>query len=132
MQTEGQKELEAAQNDNVAESEVDESGAVEAAEYAGITEDVEGENITPETETPKAEGCPGILGAPGQDVDVPSDEPQSETVVQEDKYAQEVPITHLKSPVNKKVFEATPDLMKRKDLVPCDEDGKKVYDHRCL
>lgn len=59
-------------------------------------------------------------------------EPVSETVVQGSKYAKELPITHLKNPVSKRVFEATPDLMSRKDLVPCDEDGKKVYDHRCL
>ena len=59
-------------------------------------------------------------------------EPVSEKVVQGDKYAPELPITHLKNPVNNKVFAATPDLMKRRDLVPCDEDGKKVYDHRCL
>ena len=138
MQTEGQKELEAAhnsaeqgvdnlpesdQNDNVVESEVDESGAVEAAEYAGITEDVEGENTPPED---------GTVDDGANDHRLSTEEPQSETVVQDDKYAQEVPITHLKSPVNKKVFEATPDLMKRKDLVPCDEDGKKVYDHRRL
>lgn len=96
---------------NVEMEALDESGAVEAAEYAGVDlpEGVEDETTPPE-----------------------ADEPQSETVVQGDKYIQELPITHLKSPVNSRVFEATPELMRRKDLVPCDEDGKKVYDHRCF
>jgi hypothetical protein len=57
-------------------------------------------------------------------------EPQSEKVVQNDKYVQERPITHVKNMVNKQIFAITPDLMKRRDLMPCDEDGKLVYDHR--
>ncbi len=49
------------------------------------------------------------------------------------KHPVELPITHLKNPENKnKVFAATPDLLKRRDLVPCDENGKQVYDHRRL
>ncbi len=44
----------------------------------------------------------------------------------------EVEITHLKHPVSHRVFEATELLLKRKDLIPCDEDGNKVYDNRIL
>ena len=58
--------------------------------------------------------------------------PASETVVQNDKHAQELPITHLKNLVNNRVFEATPMLLKQRSLRPCDEDGKLVYDHRCF
>lgn len=87
----------------------DHNEADKSAEESSVSpEDMEGENTPPEVE------------------------PQSETVVQNDKYAQELPITHLKSPENNRVFAATPDLMSRKDLIPCDEHGKKVYDHRCL
>lgn len=55
---------------------------------------------------------------------------QSEKVVQNDKYAEEKPITHLKNMVTKRVFPATPMIMKQFSLKPCDEHGKLVYDHR--
>jgi hypothetical protein len=42
----------------------------------------------------------------------------------------EVPIEYLKSPVNGRIFAVNEDLLKRKDLIPCDEDGKKIYDNR--
>lgn len=59
-------------------------------------------------------------------------EPVSEKVVHNDKYAPELPITHLINPVNKRVFAVTPDLLANRDLVPCDKHGTKVYDHRCF
>jgi hypothetical protein len=58
------------------------------------------------------------------------DMPQSEKVTQYDKYAEEKPITHVKNMETKQVFEITPNLMQRRDLMPCDEYGKLVYDHR--
>jgi hypothetical protein len=43
----------------------------------------------------------------------------------------EVPIEYLMNPENNnKVFDATEFLLKRKDLIPCTKEGKKVYDHR--
>jgi hypothetical protein len=44
----------------------------------------------------------------------------------------EVPIEYFLNPVNRRVHVATPALMARKDLLPCDENGKKVYDSRVL
>lgn len=124
--------MDSEQNDNVAEgNELDETGAVEAAEYAGkdAAEDIANAKAFIKT-------LPDFPATIKKDVSGPVHpskvEPVSETVVQGNKYAKELPITHLKNPVNNKVFAATPDLMKRRDLVPCDEDGKKVYDHRCL
>lgn len=43
---------------------------------------------------------------------------------------EEMPITHVKNMETKQVFEATPVLMKRRDLMTCDIDGKLVPDHR--
>lgn len=43
---------------------------------------------------------------------------------------EEVPIKYLKSLVNGRVFPVSEDLIRRKDLIPCDENGKKIYDHR--
>jgi hypothetical protein len=45
---------------------------------------------------------------------------------------EEVEITHLKNLENGQIFEANDILMRRKDLVPCDEDGNKVHDNRRL
>ncbi len=45
---------------------------------------------------------------------------------------EEVEITHLKNLENGQVFEVNPDLIRRKDLIPCDADGNKVYDNRRL
>jgi coproporphyrinogen III oxidase len=102
------------EDDIVTNDEVDESGAVEASEYAGkAMPDV------PEAKTEDVEDEEPLFDAPMPEA-------------QEDKYAPELPITHLINPENKRVVEATPDLMKRKDLVPCDENGKKVLDHRIL
>ncbi len=54
------------------------------------------------------------------------------TKKEEAKKATEKPITHLLNPINKRVFQVTPDIITRKDLIPCDKDGKKVPDHRVL
>lgn len=32
----------------------------------------------------------------------------------------------LRHPVNKRVFESTPGLLKRGDMIPCDKDGNNV------
>lgn len=109
----------------VIEPNLDESGATEASEYAGIElpeEDAEVNVVDltasqEETMEPEPEG----------------DEPKglaSETAAQDSKYVPEQPITHFKNMVNRKVFAATPELMKRRDLMPCDEKGKLVHDHR--
>jgi hypothetical protein len=50
--------------------------------------------------------------------------------IRDKKYPVEVEITHLKHPVNGRIFEVNPDLIRNKELIPCDEDGKKVYDNR--
>ena len=54
--------------------------------------------------------------------------------VDENKPGKEVPredpIEYLLSPENRRVHDATPALLKRKDLIPCNKEGKKVYDHR--
>jgi hypothetical protein len=42
----------------------------------------------------------------------------------------EVPIEYLKNPANGRIFAVNENLLRRKDLIPCDEDGNKVYDHR--
>lgn len=122
MQTEGQRELEAAQNtpsdadqnDNVIEPELDESGAVEAAEYAGkdIADAVDKDILDNVYKAAEEEEVVAAHEAPVS------------------KHPVELPITHLKNPQTRRVFEATPELMKRKDLLPCDEDGKNVLDHR--
>lgn len=101
----------------VTNSQIDESGAIEAAEDAG-------EQITFNDEQDDL--------ADGQEDSTEFDMPESEKVVQNDKYAEEKPITHVKNMENNQVFEITPDLMKRRDLFPCDEDGKLVPDHRCF
>jgi hypothetical protein len=62
-----------------------------------------------------------IESAPGFDAN--EDKPGKEV-------PNEAPITHFLSPTNRRVNVATPALMARKDLFPCDENGKKVYDSR--
>ncbi len=37
-----------------------------------------------------------------------------------------VTCTHLKNPENGRVFPVNKDLLKRKDLIPCNKDGKRV------
>jgi hypothetical protein len=44
----------------------------------------------------------------------------------------EVEITHLKHPENGRIFEANEHMLRRKDLIPCDKYGNKVYDNRRL
>jgi hypothetical protein len=44
----------------------------------------------------------------------------------------EVEITHLKHPENGRIFEANEHMLRRKDLIPCDKYGNKVYDNRKL
>ncbi len=148
METDGQKELEAAQNsaekevdnlpesdqnNNVVESEIDESGAVEAAEYAGEQiafeddqDNLSGKNIADAVDKE-------ILESVCNDAEEDRLKTPDLAAAPAGKHPAELPITHLKNPENKnKVFPATPDLMKRRDLVPCDENGKQVYDHRRL
>lgn len=124
--------MDSEQNENVIEdNELDETGAVEAVEYAGkiSTEAI----ANAKTFIKTLPEFPATIKKDSSDpVHSSKVEPVSEAVAQGSKYAKELPITHLKNPVNKKVFQATPDLMKRKDLWPCDENGKKAYDHRCL
>ncbi|MCP4257973.1 MAG: hypothetical protein GY774_10665 [Planctomycetes bacterium] len=44
----------------------------------------------------------------------------------------EAPIEYLLNPVNKRVFEVNDDLVKRKDLVSCTKEGKRLHDNRRL
>lgn len=43
---------------------------------------------------------------------------------------EEVAIEFLMSPENKRIHAASPELLRRKDLIPCDKNGKRIYDHR--
>lgn len=95
--------------------ELDGSEAIEVAEYAGEQITFDEPDGPPATDEPDTEVVGGAVNTERPIKDIPKEEP----------------ITHLKNPENKnKVFPATPALMKRKDLVPCDENGKTAYDHR--
>ncbi len=67
---------------------------------------------------------------PGKETDGGGKYHKGESLVQQAEC--ELPITHLKNPENRRVFDASPELMKRRDLIPCDKNGIKVHDYRCF
>lgn len=128
--------MDADQNDNVGQGK-DIADAIDKEVLESVCNDAEG--MIPPGSTPE------ILETSGDPVDLTGSqvsseevekaeltdpEPKSEKETQNDKHAEEKPITHVKNMVSKKVFPITPSLMMRRDLFACDENGKLVHDHR--
>ena len=122
-------------NDNVSEKR-SEGVPIKGAEMSQEElETIDADTTRENEEAPGAVGAETLKDAVDKDVlesvtDAANEAPVSEKEAQNDKYAEEKPITHVKNMTTKNVFDATPHLMKRRDLFPCDKDGNLVHDHR--
>lgn len=126
------------QNDNVVSTEgkeVDLTGGEQRNDAEKAIEEAGGTTLIPPDEAIAAAGAETLKDGVDKEVienviDAANEAPVSEKEAQNDKYAEEKPITHVKNMTTKNIFEATPHLMKRQDLFPCDKDGNLVHDHR--
>lgn len=125
-----------------AENTVDLTGTQESNTVQDAIEETGGTSLLPPSLTPEILKTPDDVVVADIDEVVEADIDESGAIeaaeyagITEEapiakKYQEELPITHLKNPENNQIFEVTPELMKRKDLKPCDEDGKLIHDHR--